>query len=61
MMNESEVKPAENEVDNSSSAQDRSHDRVVIDFTVGPAGVGPATSITPTGDREVDVEPTLAE
>ena len=60
-MNESEVKPSDNEADDSTSAREPSHDRVVIDFTVGPAGVGPATSVTPTGDRKVDVESTLAE
>jgi len=39
-------------------------DRVVIDFTVGPAGVGPATSVVPSqpppvpAERPTDVDTT---
>ena len=34
---------------------------VVVDFTVGPAGVGPATGITVTGGSSIRSDQTLAE
>jgi hypothetical protein len=54
-MGEAEVR--DDGVEASGPMTDESREgRVVIDFTVGPAGVGPVTSITP-----VDVSELLAE
>ena len=43
-----ESKRPDNDISEPSPVVDENREsRVVIDFTVGPAGVGPATSITP--------------
>jgi hypothetical protein len=43
--------PAENIDEQLKPVLETNQARVVIDFTVGPAGVGPVTSVTPAGVR----------
>ena len=46
-----ESKLPDNDISEPSPVMDEAREsRVVIDFTVGPAGVGPPTSITPDQD-----------
>ena len=53
-----ESKLPDNDISEPSPAVDETREsRVVIDFTVGPAGVGPATSITPAHADNLLPEP----
>jgi len=49
------------DIDASDPVLERNHARVVIDFTVGPAGVGPPTAIAPAATRDAHAEPPAAE
>lgn len=46
-----ESEPMDNLDEESMPLLDSNQARVVIDFTVGPPGVGPVTSVTPAGVR----------
>ncbi len=48
----SESEPTENDDMEAVPVADSNQARVVIDFTVGPAGVGPVTSVSPGGFRD---------
>ena len=54
----SESQLPDNDISEPSPGVDEDREsRVVIDFTVGPAGVGPATSITPVDAAKPLPEP----
>ena len=53
--------PPADDVSASPLAEENSEGRVVIDFTVGPPGVGPATGITPDEVGEILTEGPPAE
>jgi len=56
-----EVDRSGDDVDASNPELVQNQARVVIDFTVGPAGVGPPTSITPAAMGDAHAEPPPAE
>ncbi len=47
-----ESEPMDNIDEQSMPVSESNEARVVIDFTVGPPGVGPVTSVTPAGVRD---------
>jgi hypothetical protein len=56
-----EAERSGNEVDASNPVLEQNQGRVVIDYTVGPAGVGQAMSVTPADIGDARAEPPPAE
>jgi len=56
-----EAEHSGNDVDASNPVLEQNQPRVVIDFTVGPAGVGPPASIIPAAMGDAQAEPPPAE